>query len=437
MKVKKYSKIILSGLFAVMLCLGIGCQHEKKDLGDKISSQKLTGEVLKKDSQISEEESRSKLTQKELKAFFDKYLSFTDEELMVLNQKRNMKSEYYWSNLKNFYFQLIEEKIGEYLEDELREQIKWGYREEEIELPKWMLINEYIVSGNGQVESVDIEAVRTNEEETIYEVQVISTHNITPVQSFLSQYSWNDEAGYFIEAVQEENRGNLLLQNDLLQEVARGQMEMQDYWLSETEDAMKLRQSFLLTVNNNTKGLKISRINTNVSWEEERGEQSLLATQHVTRLPYEECATKEEVQQLERLLTVIFGKGVQDYKYYESAYDNGYEIFQKVWEEWALEDVIALNEASYLMAFAKSISPYKDQVRKLEMDSSKINIQPSIYSTLKQPRFVVSIPVRALLYNNQIVYYKYEYFVGMEENKVEFIQFVSMKQMERLEEKDR
>ena len=89
-----------------------------------------------------------------------------------------------------------------------------------------------------------------------------------------------------------------------------------------------------------------------------------------------------------------------------------------------------IQEIYYKDAFPTSITPYKDEISTLIVNKERMKFMPSIYSTKQQPRYIVTIPVEAILNNNQKVYYNYKYFIGMENMKLEFIQFMSMNAIE-------
>ena len=97
-----------------------------------------------------------------------------------------------------------------------------------------------------------------------------------------------------------------------------------------------------------------------------------------------------------------------------------------MWADVGLGDIITIDKKHYKAAFSKAIIPNKDEVITLRRTNEEIVCSPSVYSTKNQPRFIVTIPVETLLNNNEIVYYNYKYFVGLEDGRVEFIQFLDM-----------
>lgn len=405
---ERNSRCIFLAVMMGLILFCSGCKDRQTE-----GQERVLENLMEVSASVQKAETIQEVKGKEdLRNFFEDYFSFSIEELMILNQSRVLTDELYWKQLDEYYAPLIEEKIGKYLTDELREQIKYNYRTEEIELPKWILINGYIVSGGGQVHQINLQNTTAREDKIIYQVQVTTTHSIVSLERFNEQYKWEEVAGYYIP-----------------RDKAPG---IQSYETGGLTDEIKLQQSFLITVDNSKDEFKICRINTNALWQvigEEK--QSLLNTQYVERMPYYEEVSEEEIGILKKLFTILFEKDIQAYKYYENAYDSGYRLFEKMWQEWQLGEIIRAEASSYQQDFPKNISPYKDRAKYLKADLDNMRVQTSVYSTLKQPYFIISLPVQALLYNNQIVYYNYKYFVGMKENKVEFMQFMSMKELKR------
>ncbi len=78
----------------ILLILCTGCQGR---------SSKIINETIEPISTLVEtrkQEPISKLNEEDFRKFFEAYFSFTEEELLILNQRRQVADEIYWNNLR-------------------------------------------------------------------------------------------------------------------------------------------------------------------------------------------------------------------------------------------------------------------------------------------------------------------------------------------------
>ncbi len=403
----------------ILLILCTGCQgRSSKSINETIEPISTLVETRK-------QEPISKLNEEDFRKFFEAYFSFTEEELLILNQKRQVADEIYWNNLRKYYRPLITEKLGVYLAQEVMSKLETQYIQGEMDLPKWLLLNNYMVGGTAKVEHIQINSIRKLKDDVIYEISVITTNKCYPIDEFEAQYGWDENAGYFVEKGE-----NASLEIVHLYGIKLEDLKEQRFLFSNQADEMKLQQNFWVRVYEGD-SLKVRELHNASPWRvDASNKQKGLDSQYVTRVAFEEEPTEEEQTFLTHLFTTLMQAPRGSYHYYEMAYETGEDLFRKMWEELGFTDCFEINE-DYQMAFPVTISPYKDEVDSLGVNKEEIDIQPSIYSTKRQPRFIVTIPVEALLHNHQIVYYNYKYYVGMEENKVEFIRFMNRQAMSK------
>ena len=411
-------KKMISMVLIILLIFSVGCSSNKETVTEVVE----TNEPMK---EVEEQEMIDKFTENDFRNFFESYFSFTEDELLVLNQKRQTTDESYWINLKDYYQPLIKSKMGAFLADDVVSQLNNQYLFDEINLPKWVLLNSYIVNGTAKVDSIEIKSTRNLDENVIYEIAVTTINTCYPLDEFVANYTWGSAEGYFINKVAGVEYPAFDLYETNLE-----QLNSQRYMYSAEVDEMKLQQLFWVTVNEGSV-LKIRSINNAETWGiDTANKQQLLDSQYITRVAYKEEASKDEKEFLNKLFITLMEATKGDYDYYEIAYNTSATIFQKMWEDMGFINRFDIQEAYYKEAFPISITPYKDEISTLTVNKERIELRPSIYSTKQQPRYVVNIPVEALLNNNQIVYYNYKYFIGMENMKVEFIQFMSMDEIE-------
>ena len=145
-KIGSISLAILLGLTCV------GCTNDNKVPEEEVVSKPVEN--------LEDQQEVHKFEEEDFEAFFKAYFSYTDSEILVLNRQYLKESNIYWENLKTNYSRLIGDKLGQYLSNELNERIKTQYAHEEIMLPKYSLINNYMVSGKGEVEDIEIKSKR-------------------------------------------------------------------------------------------------------------------------------------------------------------------------------------------------------------------------------------------------------------------------------------
>ena len=109
-----------------MLSLAVGCGN-----GNNAPVQEPTPEPVE---DIAVQEEVHKFVEKDFEDFFKAYFSYTDEELLVLNQQRSTTDEAYWQNLRTQYQKLISDKLGTYLADGLKNRVKVQYVQDEIKI---------------------------------------------------------------------------------------------------------------------------------------------------------------------------------------------------------------------------------------------------------------------------------------------------------------
>ena len=151
----------------------------------------------------------------------------------------------------------------------------------------------------------------------------------------------------------------------------------------------------------------------------------MLETQHAMRMPFQKEATLKDKASINKMLQMLFDLKQDDKIYYRKCYETSAAAFKNVWRDYLLEDEVIV-EDDYQEAFSKNLMPYQEGIWKFEIDEQEIDYQPSVYSTQNQPRFIVTLLAKALLNNEQIVYYKYQYFVCLEKNKIEAIQLINV-----------
>lgn len=344
--------------------------------------------------------------------FIKAYFSFSDDELLKLNQISSQIDSYYWEHLRKDYGPILKEKIGIYLSPEVNVALENYYLQESFSLPKWVKLNEYAVSGHAEVQKIEIQGARELEDEVIYEMTIETINDCYPLEAFYKQYEWNEKRGYWIKRSEEQKEEDTADFSDTTYIYAQ-----------EPIDQMRLKQQLSVRVKNQ-KELKVTALMPMTLWgTDAEDKKSFIGTQYMSRVPYKSQVSNMEYQVIEKVMDQLIRLSRDELVYYNKAFESGRASFETMWKDKGLENEIAL-DGSYRLAFPKSIIPIRDEIIELKRIDS-IVCTPSVYSTREQPRYIVDFPVEALLNNDQIVYYRYKYFVCLEKNKVEAIQFQS------------
>ncbi len=414
-KIKRVSFAIIIGL-ACVGCNGYNKEPEEEGISTSIEDYMLQEEV-------------HKFEPEDFKEFFKQYFSYTDSEILILNRQYLKESAMYWDNLKTNYSRLIEGRLGEYLSTELTEMIKRQYAHEDIMMPKYSLINNYMVSGNGEVEELEIKSTRHVGESVIYELAVTTINKCYPVEEFAGKHGWGISEDYFIES--ENGSGAVYKELGIEKQEVSNQNFI--YSNNSVSDRMKLQQNFWVTVKQGD-NLEIEGIRPAGNWQVgSRDSRDSINTQYINRVPFSQEVDEAEAELVNNIFTKLMSQNKSSFGNLCVAYDTGFKAYENNLESMGLKGVFAIEEKNYKQAYNREISPYKDEIIKLSIDQENIIIEPSVYSTEHQSRYIVTIPAETLQNNNEIVYYNYKYYVGIENGKVEQLHFMTMKKRDEFD----
>ncbi len=399
------------GCFILIGLSLVGCKKESY-----MEDEKKSMEVIYEEDEGIDEKAATLFSSEDFMPFFRAYFSFKEEELLKLNQIRPQIDLKYWENLSEYYEPLIMNKLQDFLADEVKQALKKGYMQAALNMPKWLKINEYVVSGKAQVNHIEIASTRELGDEILYEIAVQTINRCYPIETFNETYRWNSECGYWEKRLQGEK--------ECIEPINATIPSKTSYIYSKAQDKIKLKQSFWITVKKKPK-LQIAKIECAQLYKGNVNEQNhLLETQHAMRMPFQKEATLKDKASINHILQMLFDLKQDDKIYYRKCYETSAAAFKNGWCDYLLEDQVSV-EDDYQEAFSKNLIPYQEGIWKFEIDEQEVDYQPSVYSTQNQPRFIVTLLTKALLNNEQIVYYKYQYFVGLENNKIEVIQLIN------------
>ncbi len=377
-----------------------------------------------KQEQVQEQE----MVQAGLKMFFTSYFSLPEDEVLLLNQNPVLIDSSYWETYRDYRDKLINQ-IGDYLTISAKEKIKENYITYDFHLPKKLQLNEYVSFGSAAVEEVHIIDARFLGENMIYQVAVTTLSQVETLSAANKKYKWHTDKHYYVKAEEHETNkytfsGDQLAVNGSENSYIYAQED------SDNNDEIKIVQYYWVEVKPGIKLQVESVKEVTPILVSEQTRHLAGNTKHIERVPYWKEASSRQQSTIKKVINSMMLKSNDFYSYYEKAFHTGYDVFKLVWErDLELEKEVFISEDSYKETFNIMLNPYKHTIKKIELDDNKIMIVPSVYSTKKQPRFIVNVPIKTTLHNSQTAYYNYRYYVGMEQNKVEFMQFMNREEL--------
>lgn len=355
-------------------------------------------------------------------AFFKQYFSFTEEEILELNKVYNLSDSAYKQQLQRRE-KLAKKKLGDYLAKELSVRLETEYVRDRLQLPRKILVDAYVTCGHSKVEGIEIKPIDYKEESIVYEVAVTTIEDVMPIENFINDYIWDDNLHYYIKKEGQGNKQQLGLSHEYI--------EKDNYTYARKltkgeKDQIKLKQKYWIeALKTTTLQIKsIEEASPLVCDEVSRGK--VMNGQHIERMPYYDEVSDHQTGCLKRVFIRLMeaDKGFYEALVMAQKIDSNacYDVLKTI----GLANDFMIDDKTYKKVFMSEVNPYKDNIIQLTLVPGIIGITPSLYSTKLQPRFMISMPIKALLSNNEIVYYNYKYFVGMDDDKIEFITFMNM-----------
>lgn len=416
--------------FVVLLAMSVGCSTKEETPGameavnNDIEIQPVTIEA----TPTSEETKILELSNEDFEPFFKALFSYSEEQFIKFNENPDVTYVGYFDNLKH-YKDNIASGMGKFLSDDLNKKLETESNKLDIDLPKKVLINNYIVEACGKVEKVEIQSSRELGEHMMYEVAVTTTNKATPSSQFIRDYGWSEQLNYY----ELKSSGIPVTELVVLEQEPT-------YVYSQHEnvsDYMKIISHYWVEVSPRKSGsytYQVEGLKQSGTFDVDIDlKQQLLNTQYIERIPYYDEVTDKQKKQVIKILSKLMNSSKETFNYYEKTYNGSFELFKNFWGSLNLADDITISEETFKQAFATNINPYKDNIVDLTLNDMKIKVVPSIYSTQLQPTFIVTLPVAVLLKDNATVYYYYKYMVCTEDNKVEAIQFIKMDEITQAE----
>ncbi len=415
-------KIVSLGLM-VLLTMSVGC-NKTKEVPIDTNAAGTTTEAVVTEAVEEKQQDIAQLAAEDFRPFFNALFAYNESDFMTFNQNNEISYTGYFDNLKA-YKKGIKDGIGDFLSKNTLKKLDNENTKLDFDLPKKVLINDYVVNASGKIDKIEIESSRQLGEAMIYGIAVTTNNDVQKSFDFAENYGWSDQLGYYaaknsgltLEAI--DGGSKLISYIYANKDNVQDQMKMvSHYWVEVTKDDTN-KKTFLV------EGLKQAgafEVDINLK-------QKIINTEYATRVPYYNEVTDKQNILLHKVFMKLMQVPKETYYYYEKIYGSNFEYIKTFWSDIDLGNEIAVDETMYKEAFNIIINPYKDNITSLALNDRTISIVPSIYSTKLQPTFVVTLPVKALLKDNSVVYYNYKYFVSTEDNKVEAIQFIKVEEI--------
>ena len=370
---------------------------------------------------IAEEDSTYKPTDDDFKKFFTKYFSISEDDILVINQRPTKITPEYWEAYTQ-YEQKVVNLLGSYLTDDAKKIIKEQHLHYGFDLPKKIQLQGYVTFDPTVIEKAEILSYRQLGDNMVYEVSLTTKNKVVDVFEANKLYRWDYNKGYYVKAADSASSNTFSIPNYLSKNTSSSYLLLQET-PDDHEDEFRLLQKYWVEVAPGS-SLKIDSVKeASILEVDEQSTHVANNTKYITRIPYTDGVPPKDDLLVKTVFLKLFSQTNDFYYYYDKAINQDLDTFKAVWDQsLGLSTKVIIPQVTYKQAYS-NINPYKDNIIQIEVKEENIVVEPSLYGTKKQPRYLVHIPVKALLSNNEVQYYEYTYLTGLELGQIEFITY--------------
>ncbi|MGL6174372.1 MAG: hypothetical protein ACRC1P_07160 [Cellulosilyticaceae bacterium] len=415
----------ISIILIVSLSL-VGCSVDTQEANSLKVEQILSQEV----TEINQDPQRqsTSINVEELSDFFRIYFELSQEQRLLLNQDplnlEGAEQEHYKEQVSAF-----QKVVGVYLEEKSSERLAEGDLGSSFHVPKILEMNKYVTIGESEVEAVNIQSMRPLGENIIYEVDVVTREKVISSIEANKLYTWDEGKRYYRMREAHETITNSFEDTAYLgEELSQSYLFLQET-PDELVDTIRLVHSYWVEVapGENLKIVTLEEATPFAIGVNDR--QKASSHKYVDRIPYEKEVSQSSRERIKKVLTTLMCQPKDFFEKYKKIIYTSAEQVEETFEGIGLEEEIIVPQVGYRNAYSANLDPYKDSIKKIKLADKGMKITPSIFSTQKQPRYQVEVLFEGLCQDNQLKYYKTEYLIGFEQEKIEFIHFISAKQI--------
>lgn len=372
-------------------------------------------------TEMMQESETYKPTEDDFKKFFTKYFSLSEDDILVINQKPDKITPEYWEAYTQ-YEQKVVSLIGSYLTDDAKKIIREQHLHYGFDLPKKIQIHGYVTFDPTVIEKVEILSYRPLGDNMVYEIALTTKNKVIDVFEANRRYRWDYNKGYYVRSADNASSNTFSIPNYLAKDTSASYLFLQET-PEDHEDEIRLLQKYWVEVAPGN-SLKIDSIEeASILEVDEQTAHVANNTKYITRIPYTDGVPPKDDLLVKTVFLKLFSQTPDFYYYYNKAINQDLETFKAVWDKsLGLSTKVIIPQVTYKQAYS-NINPYKDNVAKIEVKEENIVVQPSLHGTKKQPRYLVYIPVKVLLNNDEVQYYEYQYLTGLELGSIEFISY--------------
>ena len=351
------------------------------------------------------------VTDQEMKVFFSKLLEIDHETLLLVNQKPQEVNDQYWGAYKS-YENIVQEILGDYLAASAKSKLKKQYLHDDFHFPRFVQLNDYMITGIADVLDASITAKRKTEDSTIYEVAVLARAHVIDLDWAKKKYQWDHDKGYYGQEIFLES-GNHAAQEPGLDQIRVSMNYILQVPEGDGFTVMSLREKTGLHFGIDEKG----HIKNN---------------DFMTRLAFKDEITGEEEAVIHKFLQMFLNEDYNFYGYYRKAHGADFDTFRSVLErDLNLKKIVALSEDTYKQQFEPSIIPLKDNMESLSFDLIEdVEIRPHLSSSAKNSSYQVLLKANVTLINGSVVPYEYSYlFILDQEAKIRSVRLITQQEV--------
>lgn len=359
-------------------------------------------------AEAGEDVEQVEVTDEKMKIFFSKFLKIDHEAMLALNQKPKKVNDEYWK-VFSAYEEKTNEILGDYLAASVKTKLKKQYLHDDFHFPRFVGINDYMITGISDVLNATIISKQIKEEGTIYEVEITGIADVIGIDWANKKYEWDDEKGYYSQKIfldagtEEPGQDKIKVTLHYFVEVPKGE----EFTVSSVREKTGLFYGI--------------------------DEQAHMENNHfINRLSFLDEVDDKEAAVIYKFLNAFMKQNYNFYTYYRKASEANFDTFKIVLEtDLELVDILKLDKSNYKQQFDPVIIPLKDNMDRLDFDVAKnIIIKPHVSSSAEFSAYQVVINGEVTLTGGKVTHYEYTYlFVVDKDLRIPSVRLIKQEEL--------
>jgi hypothetical protein len=342
-----------------------------------------------------------------LKSFFSNYYKIDDVILLEANKLPKSVDDKYINYYDNYYIAMLK-SLGNYMSDDLKQQLSVGFYTSKLDLPRFVQVNGSTIVSYKDIADIDFNVLKNTDNR--YELQVNVDVNVDAVQNdvFNKKYIYLPSEGYY------RDLGAEFSQQDL--------------------DQYKVRVAYYVNCTITEEKFVIDKlVEKSDFFIDKQKKHKKENNNFIARLPYKEEPTDEERIPVEEFFNHFFAQDYDSLKYFSDMKNASFSMVSTYFENnLKAKALVLLDETTFKNKFPTSISPVKDAIVQVEK-TGEVTFNSCIDSSLNHQKYYVEIPVNAKYLDGSTANRIYVYTVEVNKKsglyRIEALEYVSSRKL--------